>query len=265
MAEKKRFQDRVALVTGAGSEKGIGFATAGILGAGGAKTVITATTERIYDRLNELKSEGHEAAAYIADLTNRDQVAELINAIIKEHGRIDILVNNAGMSQTGKEDVHVNMVDSPAHEWDIAIDRNLNTCFNVTHAVLPHMIKNKYGRIVNVSSVTGPLVSNPGETGYSAGKAAMVGMSRSLAIEVARDEITVNNVAPGWIATASASEEEAIAARNTPMGRAGTPQEVGQLIAFLASDESTYITGQMFVIDGGNTIQEYKGPSELYY
>ena len=122
-----------------------------------------------------------------------------------------------------------------------------------------------YGRIVNVSSVTGPLVSNPGETAYSAGKAALVGMSRSLAIEVAKYNITVNSVAPGWIGTGSATEEEAVAAENTPMGRAGTPQEVADLIAFLASDESTYITGQMIVIDGGNTIQEYKGPREGYY
>jgi 3-oxoacyl-[acyl-carrier protein] reductase len=265
MAEKKRFQDRVALVTGAGSDKGIGFSAARILGAGGAKIFITATSERIFDRLNELESDGCDASAFIADLTDRDQVAKLIDTTIEEHGRIDILVNNAGMAQTGKADVYVNMVDLPPQEWDVAIDRNLNTCFNITRAVLPHMIKNRYGRIVNVSSVTGPLVSNPGETGYSAGKAAMVGMSRSLAIEVARDNITVNNVAPGWIATASVLEEEKIAALNTPMGRAGTPHEVGQLIAFLASDESAYITGQMFVIDGGNTIQEYKGPSELYY
>ena len=114
------------------------------------------------------------------------------------------------------------------------------------------MIENHYGRIVNVSSVTGPLVSNPGETGYSAAKAAMVGMSRSLAIEVAKYGITVNNVAPGWIATGSSTEEERVAAENTPMRRAGTPEEVGDLIAYLASDESTYITGQMIVIDGGN-------------
>jgi 3-oxoacyl-[acyl-carrier protein] reductase len=157
------------------------------------------------------------------------------------------------------------MADLTPTDWDEGIDRNLNTCFNMTHAVLPIMIKNKYGRIINVSSVTGPLVSNPGETAYSAAKAAMVGMSRSLAIEVARYNITVNNVAPGWIGTGSSTAKEKIAAENTPMGRAGSSQEVADLIAFLASDESTYITGQMIVIDGGNTIQEYKGPRDLYY
>jgi 3-oxoacyl-[acyl-carrier protein] reductase len=135
----------------------------------------------------------------------------------------------------------------------------------MTHAVLPFLIKNQYGRIVNVSSVTGPLVSNPGETAYSAAKAGMVGMSRGLAIEVAKYNITVNNVAPGWIGTGSSTDEEKVAGENTPMGRAGTPQEVADLIAFLASDESTYITGQMIVIDGGNTIQDYKGPPDLYY
>jgi 3-oxoacyl-[acyl-carrier protein] reductase len=108
-------------------------------------------------------------------------------------------------------------------------------------------------------------VSNPGEAAYSAAKAAMVGMSRSLAIEVARDGITVNSVAPGWIETGSSTEEEKTAGAHTPMGRSGTPQEVADLIAFLASDEATYITGQMIVIDGGNTIQDYKGPGKGYY
>ncbi|MCF8069429.1 MAG: SDR family oxidoreductase [Desulfobacterales bacterium] len=264
MTEKNRFQDRVALVTGAGSDTGIGFAAAGILVKSGAKTVITATSDRIYTRLKELDA-GDRAFSCIADLMNRDQVRELVKTVVSKYGRIDILVNNAGMTQTGRKDVYENMVDYPYEAWDISIDRNLNTCFNITKEVLPYMIKNNYGRIVNVSSVTGPIVSNPGQTGYSAGKSAMIGMSRSLAIEVAKYGITVNNVAPGWIASGATRDEEAIGAENTPMKRAGTPHEVGQLIAFLASDESTYITGQVFVIDGGNTIQEYKGPSELFY
>jgi 3-oxoacyl-[acyl-carrier protein] reductase len=264
MSEKGRFRDRVALVTGAGSESGIGFAAARILLAGDAKVVITATSDRIKLRLDELKAE-ERAFAMIVNLTDRDQTRGLVDTVLDRYGHIDILVNNAGMTQVGKDDMYVDMVSLPYKEWDVTIDRNLNTCFNVTKEVLPHMIERQYGRIVNVSSVTGPYVSNPGETGYSAGKAAMIGMSRSLAIEVAKYGITVNNVAPGWIATGSSLEEEKIAALNTPMKRAGTPHEVGQLIAFLASDESTYITGQVVVIDGGNIIQEYKGPSELYY
>jgi 3-oxoacyl-[acyl-carrier protein] reductase len=169
------------------------------------------------------------------------------------------------MVEAGDTFTETNMAELNPSAWDKDIEINLNTCFNMTRMVLPHMITRRYGRIVNVASVTGPLVSNPGSAGYSAAKAGIVGMSRSLAIEVAKFNITVNNVAPGWIDTASSTREEQAAARNTPMGRAGTPFEVGDLIAFLASDASAYITGQMIVIDGGNTIQEYKGPSELYY
>jgi len=265
MTDKTRFKNRVALVTGAGSQTGIGFAAARTLAQGGAGVALTSTTDRIYERTKGVKALGTDVKGYTADLMDRDQVEDLVNSVIRDFGRIDILVNNAGMVQIGKEEAFLNMVDLAPHEWDDAIDRNLNTCFNMTHAVLPIMVKNQYGRIINVSSVTGPLVSNPGETAYSAAKAAMVGMSRSLAIEVARHNITVNNVAPGWIGTGSSTEEEKAAAENTPIGRAGSPQEVADLIAFLASDESTYITGQMIVIDGGNTIQEYKGPSDLYY
>ena len=265
MADKIRFKNRVALITGAGSETGIGFAAASTLAIGGASVAITSTTDRIYERAKVIGGDGADVKGYAADLMDRTQVKQLVERVITNFGRIDILVNNAGMVQVGKKETFVHMVDLPQVEWDDAIDRNLNTCFNTTHAVLPTMIKNKYGRIVNVSSVTGPIVSNPGETAYSAAKAAIVGMSRSLAIEVAKFNITINNVAPGWIATGSSTAEEKAAAENTPMGRAGKPQEVADLIAFLASDESTYITGQMIVIDGGNTIQEYKGPSDLYY
>jgi len=262
--DQGRFVNRVALVTGAGSDKGIGFAAARVLLAGNAKTMITSTSDRIETRLKELEAQ-NTGFAYIADLTKRDEVIELVESIIKDHGRIDILVNNAGSMQIGTEYKTTDLVDTSFADWDQTIDRNLNTCFNITKAVLPHMIKNNYGRIVNVSSVTGPIVANPGEAGYGAGKAAMIGMSRGLAIEVAKHGITVNNVAPGWICTGSSLEAELIAAENTPMKRAGTTEEVAQLIAFLASDESTYITGQVFVIDGGNTIQEYKGPAEYYY
>ena len=265
MADITRFKNRVALITGAGSETGIGFAAARALAKGGARVALTSTTDRIYERSKAVTAEDADVKGYTADLMDREQVKKLVDRVVRDFGTIDILVNNAGMVQVGKEENFVHMVDLPPTEWDESIDRNLNTCFNITHAVLPCMIKNNYGRIVNVSSVTGPLVSNPGETAYSAAKAAMVGMSRSLAIEVAEYNITVNNVAPGWISTGSSTEEEKVAGKNSPMGRAGTPKEVADLIAFLASDESTYITGQIIVIDGGNTIQEYKGPSDLYY
>ncbi|HEY5700764.1 MAG TPA: SDR family NAD(P)-dependent oxidoreductase [Gammaproteobacteria bacterium] len=260
-----RFKNRVCLITGAGSDTGIGFATARNMGSSGARVAVTSTTDRIFERVADLKADGIEAWGYVANLADRAQVRRLVDSVISDLRRIDVLVNNAGMVQVGQQQTSSEMSDMPYEEWDQGIDRNLNTCFNITRLVLPFMIDHQYGRVVNVASVTGPLVSNPRAAVYSAAKAAMIGMSRSLAIEVAEDGITVNNVLPGWIASGSQTEEEAIAAKNTPMKRAGTPAEVADLIAYLASDEATYITGQEFIIDGGNCLQEYKGPSELFY
>lgn len=265
MVDKNRFQGRVSLITGAGSETGIGFATARIMGQSGARVALTSTTDRIFKRAEVLQELGIQAKGYIADLSVREQVDQLVKAVFSDFKRVDILINNAGMVQLGQDADFDNFVNTRPEAWDMTISRNLTTCFNIVHQVLPHMIKRNYGRIVNVSSVTGPLVSNPGSSGYGAAKAAMVGMSRALAIETGRNNITINNVAPGWIATGSQTKEEAEAGKHTPLKRSGTPEEVGHLIAFLASDESSYITGQMFVIDGGNTLQEYKGPKELYY
>ena len=147
--------------------------------------------------------------------------------------------------------------------WDEDIARNLSIPVNVTHEVLPHMKKAGYGRIVNTSSVTGPLVSNPGEASYSAAKAAVIGMSKAVAIEAGAYNVTINNVLPGWIRTASQTDGEYQGGLNTPMKRSGTAEEVANMIVFLCSDKASYITGQEFVVDGGNTIQEYKGAPEL--
>ncbi|WP_321530697.1 SDR family NAD(P)-dependent oxidoreductase [uncultured Desulfuromonas sp.] len=259
-----RFTGRCALITGCGSNSGIGFATAELLLRSGAKVAITSTTDRIFERKEELDKLG-EVAAFVADLVDLGQVDTLVKGAMTAFKQIDILVNNAGMSQVGDSEDITPLSKMLHRKWHTAIDRNLTTCFNITRALLPEMVKNGYGRVVNVSSVTGPLVSNPGESAYSAAKAAMVGMSKSVAIEVGKSGVTINNVAPGWIGTDSSLEEERVAAQNTPMGRAGSPREVADLIAFLSSGEATYITGQTLVIDGGNTLQEYKGPSELYY
>ena len=259
------FKDRVCLITGAGSAAGIGYATAEILSKLGAKIALVATTERVYDRAAELQAEGVFAKGYIADLMDRSQVSALIETILADFSAIDILINNAGMTQVGQEEDFTSFADLDYDAWDLSINRNLTLTFNVTRQVLPHMISRSYGRIVNVSSVTGPVVSNPGEAAYSAAKAAIIGMSRSIAIEVAKDHIMINNVLPGWIATASQTAAEAAGGMNTPVGRGGSPQEVANMIVFLASEEASYITGQAFIVDGGNTIQEFKGPSELYY
>jgi 3-oxoacyl-[acyl-carrier protein] reductase len=264
--DRERFARKIGVVTGAGSESGIGFAAARNLGLSGCRVALTSTTERIHQRVSELKALGVDAHGFVADLRDRKQSDAMCAEILSRLGDVDILVNNAGMVQVGqKQRDELPLVSLSEDAWHECIHRNLTTCFNVTQGFLPGMIERQYGRIVNVSSVTGPLVSSPALAGYSAAKAAMLGMSRSLAIEVGQQGITVNCVAPGWIATGSQPPEEAIGGFNTPMRRSGTPDEVADLIAFLASDESRYITGQLVVIDGGNTLQEYKGPIESYY
>lgn len=246
---------RVALVTGAGAAGGIGFAIAKALAEAGARLCVTATTDRIHKRAAELG-----AMAHIADLTDPAQVAGLFAAVESRLGPVEVLVNNAGMVQTGKDVDRQRLAGWSDAAWAHHMALNINTTFHCCRAALPGMAACGYGRIVNVSSVTGPLVTIDGSSAYATAKAAVTGMTRSIALEYGRQGITCNAILPGWIATESSSLAEIRAGQATPAGRPGTPEEVAACALFLASAEASYVTGAMLVVDGGNTLQEMKGP-----
>lgn len=246
-----RLDGKVALVTGAGSPEGIGYATARRLRALGATVAIVSTTRRIHERASELGATG-----FVADLTVEAEVGALADAIADQLGPVEVVVNNAGLASKASPEVLRPVAQLTYEEWKAEIDRNLNTAFLVSRAFITGMAEQGWGRIVNLAATAGPVNALPAEAGYAAAKAGVVGLTRALAMELVADGITVNAVAPGIIHTSASTLVELKQGFATPIGRPGSPEEVAAAISFLCLPAASYITGQMLVVDGGNSVAE---------
>ncbi len=255
-----KLEGKVAVVTGGAMGNGLGIVK--IFLKYNAKVVIIDSSERLKDTVNSLKINNIDIDGYMIDIRDKNKIDECIRQVYNKYGRIDILVNNAGVARL---DTFLNMSDDIR---DFHFDVNIKGTWNVTKSVLPYMVQDKRGSIINLSSVTGPLVADSGEVAYATTKAAILGFTKSLAMEVVKDNIRVNAIMPGYIMTPMVegiaietnkeNPNEVIEGikRGIPMGRLGTIEELGELAAFLASEESSYITGQGIVIDGASTLPE---------
>lgn len=264
-----RLEEKVAIVTGAA--QGIGAGISRVLASQGAKVMLTDISNKVKAMAEEIRKEGFQAESFSMDVTNVEQVESVVKGVIERHGKVDVLVNNAGIYPRKR------LVEMPEEFLLKMFDVNVFGMFRCARAVLPSMMERRYGKIVNISSVTGPMVGSPagGQTAYASTKSAVQGFTVGLALEVAQYGINVNSVMPGYIYSPSAfgtrgagSTEDADEAMSEfglriPMCRQGTPEDVGNAVLFLASDESSYITGTYIVVDGGNILQEeFLGPYE---
>jgi 3-oxoacyl-[acyl-carrier protein] reductase len=211
------------------------------------------------ERVRELRAAGIQAEGVVADLTDQAGVDAVVACASDSFGGVEILVNNAGMTSVSDSYASGAVGGLSLAHWHASLERNLTTSFLMTRAVVGLMQTAGYGRIVNVSSVSGPVAAYGGDVAYHAAKAGVVGLTRATAIDTAASGITVNAVAPGWIDTASASDHERRMGAATPVGRSGTADEVAYAIAFLAGDGASYITGQLITVDGANSISEERG------
>jgi 3-oxoacyl-[acyl-carrier protein] reductase len=240
--------DRVAIVTGGG--RGIGRAIALRLAEAGANVVVndigdSAPVEAV---VKEIKAMGRQALAVLADVSSAAEVDKMVAEAISAYGRIDILVNNAGIA---RDQLLLRMTEE---EWDRVLAVDLKSVFLCTRAVLKHMVKERRGRVISIASIVG-MVGNPGQANYAAAKAGIIGFTRTVAKEVASRGITVNAVAPGFIDTEMTKhlkeEWKEELKKRIPLGQLGSPRDVAEAVAFLASEEAGYITGQVLVVDGG--------------
>lgn len=255
-----KLNGKVAVVTGGAMGNGLGIVE--VFLKYGAKVIILDYSNELENTIRKLKSSDNDVEGYLVDIRDNTRVTDVLNEVGKKYGQIDILINNAGVC---KLDTFENMSDELR---DFHFDINIKGTWNVTKAVLPYMKKNNKGSIVNLSSVTGPMVADSGEVAYATTKAALIGFTKALAMELVNNNIRVNAIMPGYIMTpmvegmakeTDASNPDNIVkgiAMGIPMKRLGTIEELGELAAFLASDESSYITGQGIVIDGGSTLPE---------
>jgi 3-oxoacyl-[acyl-carrier protein] reductase len=248
MKPPMRFENQVAVVTGAG--RGIGHAIAGRLANEGARVACVSRTEanakKTADEINAMRADA--AKYYAVDVGDHAAVQKIGAQILQDFGKIDILINNAGMTRDGLA------MRMSLEDWDSVINTNLRGAFSFTQAVLRAMVKRRSGRIINISSVSG-IMGNAGQTNYAASKAGLIGFTKSLARELAGRNITVNAVAPGFITTdmtagLSDKVKETLHAK-IPLGKTGTPEDIANAVAFLASAEAGYITGQTLCVDGG--------------